>query len=79
VIIDANPLQNLQVLYGTGAIKLNDNNQIIREGGVKYTIKNGIVYDAKKLLADVKKIVDDEKKKTGWKLLQPGVTDVDKK
>jgi hypothetical protein len=72
VIIEANPLQNLQVLYGTGAIKLNDNNQIIREGGVKYTIKNGIVYDAKKLLADVKKIVDDEKKKTGWKLLQPG-------
>lgn len=75
VIIDANPLQNLQVLYGTGAVKLNADNQVIREGGVKYTIKNGIVYDAKKLLADVKKIVDDEKKKTGWKLMQPGIYD----
>jgi hypothetical protein len=40
---------------------------------VKYTIKNGIVYDAKKLLADVKKMVDEEKKKTGWKLIQPGM------
>ena len=39
-----------------------------RVGGVKYTIKDGVVYDAKKLLADVKKLVDDEKAKTGWKL-----------
>jgi imidazolonepropionase-like amidohydrolase len=72
VIIDANPLENLQVLYGTGAIRLTADNKIIRAGGVKYTIKNGIIYDAKKLLADVKKMVDDEKKKTGWKLMQPG-------
>jgi len=74
VIVDANPLQNLQVLYGTGAIRLTADNKMIRDGGIKYTIKNGIVYDAKKLLADVKKMVDDEKKKTGWKLLQPGVS-----
>ncbi|HVE61301.1 MAG TPA: amidohydrolase family protein [Chitinophagaceae bacterium] len=73
VIVDANPLENLQVLYGTGAIKLTTDNKIIRSGGVKYTIKNGIVYDSKKLLADVKKIVDEEKKKTGWKLVQPGM------
>lgn len=72
VIIDANPLENLQVLYGTGAIKLDADNKIIRAGGVKYTIKDGIVYDAKKLLADVKKMVEDEKQKTGWQLKQPG-------
>ena len=72
VIIDANPLENLQVLYGTGAIKLDADNKIIRAGGVKYTIKDGIVYDAKKLLADVKKMVDAEKQKTGWQLKQPG-------
>ena len=72
VIIDANPLENLQVLYGTGAIRLNADNKIVRAGGVKYTIKDGIIYDAKKLLADVKKIVDNEKIKTGWKLKQPG-------
>ena len=73
VIVEVNPLENLQVLYGTGAIKLNDQNKAVRVGGVKYTIKDGIVYDAKKLLADVKKMVDEEKTKTNWKLRQPGV------
>jgi hypothetical protein len=71
-VVNGNPLQNLQLLYGTGAIELNDNNEVIRKGGVSYTIKDGIVYDAKKLLADVKAIVDEEKKKTGWQLKQPG-------
>jgi hypothetical protein len=73
VIVDANPLENLQVLYGTGAVSLNEKNEAVRKGGVKYTIKDGIIYDAKKLLADVKKIVDEEKAKTGWRLVQPGM------
>ena len=72
IVIDENPLENLQVLYGTGAIRLTNDNKAIRVGGVRYTIKDGIVYDAKKLLADVKKIVDAEKQKTGWQLTQPG-------
>lgn len=72
VIIDQNPLENLQVLYGTGAIRLNQNNQAVRVGGVKYTIKDGIIYDAKKLLGDVKKLVDEEKQKSGFVLKQPG-------
>jgi hypothetical protein len=66
-------LVNLKVLYGTGAIKLTEDNEVVRVGGVKYTIKDGIVYDAKRLLADVKKMVDTEKAKTNWKLTQPGV------
>ena len=74
VIVDANPLENLQVLYGTGAVALNEKNQVVRKGGIKYTIKDGIIYDAKKLLADVKKIVDEEKNKTNWKLVQPGLS-----
>lgn len=73
VIVNANPLKNLQVLYGTGAIELTKDNKIVRTGGVQFTIKDGIIYDAKKLLADVKKIVDEQKAKTGWKLKQPGV------
>ena len=35
VIVEENPLANLQVLYGTGAIKLNEKNEAIRVGGVK--------------------------------------------
>jgi len=73
VIVDANPLENLQLLYGTGAITLNEKNEVVRRGGVKYTIKDGIIYDAKKLLADVKKMVDEEKRKTGFKIMQPGM------
>ena len=73
VIVDENPLRNLKVLYGTGAVKLTKDNKVIRAGGVKYTIKDGIIYDAKRLLADVKKMVDEEKAKKNWKLKQPGV------
>ena len=73
VIVNANPLKNLQVLYGTGAIQLTPDNKITRTGGVLYTVKDGIVYDAKKLLREVKNIVDTEKKKTNWQLKQPGV------
>ena len=73
VIVNANPLKNLQVLYGTGAVHLTPDNKITRIGGVQYTVKDGIVYDAKKLLRDVKNIVDVEKKKTNWQLKQPGV------
>ena len=73
VITEENPLTNLQTLYGTGAIKLTENNKVTRVGGVKYTIKDGIIYDAKKLLADVRKMVSDEKAKTGYKIIQPGI------
>jgi hypothetical protein len=51
---------------------MNEKNEVVRKGGVKYTIKDGIIYDAKKLLADVKKMVDEEKAKTGFKITQPG-------
>lgn len=73
VIVSENPLENLKVLYGTGAIKLTEDNQIIRAGGVRYTIKDGIVYDAKELLADVRKIVEEAKKDAGIETLpNPG-------
>ena len=59
VIVPENPLANLKVLYGTGAIRLNDRtNQPERVGGVKLTIKDGIIYDARRLLADVEKMVE---------------------
>jgi imidazolonepropionase-like amidohydrolase len=63
VIVDQNPLQNLKVLYGTGHVRLNDRTgRTERVGGIKYTIKDGIVYDAKKLLADVGAKVEAQKK-----------------
>lgn len=62
VVVAENPLANFKVLYGTGHFKLDDNNQPMRTKGVRYTIKDGIVYDAQELLSDVRQIVADAKK-----------------
>ena len=73
VIVEENPLANMKVLYGTGAIKLTDDNEVVRVGGVKYTIKDGIIYDAKKLLADVRSMVKSAKEEENFEIKQPGV------
>jgi imidazolonepropionase-like amidohydrolase len=63
VIVDANPFANLKVLYGTGWFRLNDNTGKVEQyGGVKYTIKDGIVFDAKQLLADIEKMGDAQRR-----------------
>lgn len=73
VLMNENPLENLKVLYGTGAIKLDDNNKVTRTKGIQYTIKDGIVYDAKKLLQDVRNIVDERKAERDYEIVQPGI------
>jgi len=73
VVVEENPLKNLKVLYGTSAVKLTVDNEVVRVGGVKYTIKDGIIYDAQALLKEVKVMVATEKKKTNYKILQPGI------
>ena len=75
VLVEENPLENFKVLYGTGAIKLTEDNEVVRVGGVKYTISNGVVYDAKQLLQQVKQMVDEAKAKEGFSIQQPGVKD----
>ena len=70
-IVEENPLADLKVLYGTGAIRLTEENEVIRAGGVKYTIKDGIVYDAKQLLKDVREMVQKAKEEEG-EIVQPG-------
>lgn len=62
VIVPQNPLANFKVLYGTGTVHLDDTTrQVSRVGGVRYTIHDGIVYDAAALLADVKHMVAEAK------------------
>jgi len=73
VIVGENPQANLKVLYGTGAIRVDENNQAVRVGGVKYTIKDGIVFDAKQLLKDVEEMVQQAKDETGFEITQPGL------
>ena len=62
VIVADNPVANFKVLYGTGHLRLNrENNRMERAAGVRYTIKDGIVFDAKQLLADVRRLVAEQK------------------
>jgi hypothetical protein len=73
VIVPENPVANLKVLYGTGAVRLNEKTgKPERVGGIKYTIKDGIIYDARKLLDDVARMVAKQKTERGITRL-PGV------
>lgn len=62
VIVPEDPIANIKVLYGTGTLRLNnETGKSERVGGIKYTIKDGIVYDAQQLLADVEQMVTRQK------------------
>ena len=66
VIVKENPLANLKTLYGTEHLRLNPaTNKQELVGGVSYTVKDGIIYDAKKLLAEVADMVASEKARLG--------------
>ena len=44
---------------------LEGNDEPARVGGVRYTIKDGIVYDAQELLGDVRRIVSEARAEKG--------------
>lgn len=74
VIVGENPLANLKVLYPTGWMKLNDaTGKAERVGGIKYTIKDGIVYDSKELLAEVAEMVAKQKAAIKGPVVRQGV------
>ena len=51
--------------------------KVERVGGVKWVIKDGIIYDARKLLDDVAKMVEKQKKERGiQKLPVPVISDL---
>jgi hypothetical protein len=55
-VVDGNPLHNMKVFYGTG-IDVERDGKIERRGGVRYTIKRGVVFDSQRLLSDVREMV----------------------
>ncbi|MEM9313192.1 MAG: amidohydrolase family protein [Pseudomonadota bacterium] len=47
VVLEDNPLTNFKLLYGTGHRRLNrETGELETVGGVRYTIRDGIVFDA---------------------------------
>jgi imidazolonepropionase-like amidohydrolase len=66
VVVPENPLENLHVLHGTGTLRLNDKTrEVERVGGVRYTIKDGIVYDARELRREIRERVRERKQELG--------------
>ena len=66
VVVEENPLANLHVLFGSGTIRLNDETrEVERIGGIRYTIKDGIVYDVPELLGEIRDMVRARKEKLG--------------
>ena len=60
-IIDGNPLDNFKVMYGTGVnLYGEDGVTVTHGGGVRWTLKNGVVFDCKALLKDVEEYVESQ-------------------
>ena len=55
------------VAFGSGEVMFSSGGKAERVGGIKYTIKDGIVYDARQLLADVASMVEKQKKERAAK------------
>jgi hypothetical protein len=73
LLAEENPLADLKVLYGTGAVRLASDGTLTRVGGVAWTIKAGRTYDADRLRAEVREMVRTAKREAGRpELAMPG-------
>jgi Amidohydrolase family len=61
IIVDGNPLENLRFMYAFGAQDMVDG-KIVRRGGIRWTIKEGIVFDNRVLVDEIVRMVADSKK-----------------
>jgi hypothetical protein len=62
-IVDGNPLENLRYLYAFGALDMVDG-RLVRRGGVRWTVKDGVVFDNAALVERVVEMVAASKR--GW-------------
>lgn len=61
LVVSENPLANLKTLYATGHIKLDQDNNPVRVGGIDKIIRGGVVYDGQALRADIQDSVRQAK------------------
>jgi imidazolonepropionase-like amidohydrolase len=58
ILLRENPLNNFKVLYGTGHSRYDTSTASLeRVGGVRYTIRDGIIWDAGELLSSIRSMV----------------------
>lgn len=58
LVLEMNPLEDLKVLYGTGVERVSPDGKSTRLHGLKYTIVDGRVIDARAMLGDVERMVE---------------------
>lgn len=66
-VINGNPIDNLKVMYGRGYgfYGILPRAERTKHGGVKWTIKDGVLYDAQALLREAEWYVAQEKRRLG--------------
>jgi cytosine/adenosine deaminase-related metal-dependent hydrolase len=57
VVLTENPLVDVKILYGSGVTRATKDGKQSQEHCVKYTIRDGLVFDSQALLADVREMV----------------------
>jgi cytosine/adenosine deaminase-related metal-dependent hydrolase len=65
VITPLNPVHDFKGLYGTGTLRLDEDGNVRRAGGVRWVVRDGVVYDAPHLLEDVAAMVAEAKRAAG--------------
>jgi cytosine/adenosine deaminase-related metal-dependent hydrolase len=61
LIVADNPLTNLKLLYGHGHLRYDSEGVPYRTGGVRYTVREGVLHDAARLRGDVRAMVRAER------------------
>jgi hypothetical protein len=61
VIVDGNPAYNLKFLYAFGDLTIDKDRKMFRTKGIIHTIKDGIVIENARLMAEVEKMVAKSK------------------
>jgi hypothetical protein len=63
ILVDGNPLKSFRYFHSFGALT-TENHDMVRRGGVRYTIKGGVLFDNRALVDEVVRMVAESKK--GW-------------
>jgi cytosine/adenosine deaminase-related metal-dependent hydrolase len=67
VVLSENPLADVKVFYGTGVTRVTQDRKEIHDQCVKYTIRDGVVFDSQALLKDVRDMVSKAQKTSAQK------------
>lgn len=57
VLLTENPLADVKIFYGIGVTRVTEDRKEVHKQCVKYTIRDGVVFDSQALLRDVREIV----------------------